>query len=584
MSKWKKSFIVLLLTTTMLAGTISVNAVSVNNRYTATNELTLHKIARYNSGKEAIGKNGVEISVYDAATKRVFAVNGDKRSIDILDLSRLTNTSKKVTALSKNQQILIQQLGEPAFDDVTSIAIHPKHDLLAVAVVNKKPLKGHIAFFNKNGKYINKVEVGYHPDMVSFTPDGKKLVVANEGEPSDDYAVDPLGSVSIITVSGAAGTIKQQHVTDVTFQSVKESQIDQNVRIYPHQNGEYQKSTSTPNGNNWATDFEPEYIAVDASSKFAYVVLQENNAIAKLDLNRKSFVHVNGLGYKDHSLPGNGLDVSDKDGGVNIKNWPLLGTYMPDGITLYSANGKTYLVSANEGDSRDYATPNKWSEETTVGKLDMSLLKLNADHYKGYTQEQLDLLVKESLTEDKLGKLKVSTAPFDVLNGETGTAVHDALYTFGARSFSIWDVENFDDGPVFDSGDSFEQIIAKQFPTGFNSDNEKSDSKDKRSTSKGPEPEDVKVAKLFGQQYAFVSLERVGGIMTYNVTNPKAAQYVTYTNDRNFAVADTEQDLGPEGLHIVEADKSPTGTPLLLVANETSGSLSVYEIRPKTKK
>lgn len=136
---------------------------------------------------------------------------------------------------------------------------------------------------------------------------------------------------------------------------------------------------------------------------------------------------------------------------------------------------------------------------------------------------------------------------------------------------------------MYDSGDAFEQITTKFAPSGFNSDNEKASSLDKRSTSKGPEPEDVKVVKLYGKQYAFVSLERVGGIIAYNVTNPNAAQFVTYTNDRNFALADTQQDLGPEGLHIVDGTKSPTGKPLLLVANETSGSLSIYEIRAKSK-
>ncbi|MDF2670076.1 MAG: hypothetical protein K0R67_2382 [Paenibacillus sp.] len=547
-------------------------------------ELSLKQIARYNSAKEAIGKNGVEIVSYDAVSQKAFTVNGDKRSMDIIDFSQLQAGSTSITNIvygadNNNliKRILIQSLGEPAFDDVTSIAVHPDLDLVAVAVLAVKPNVGHIAFFNKNGDYLKKVTAGFHPDMLTFTPDGTKLLVANEGEPTDGtYADDPKGSVSIISLAGGIDNLTDANVSDVTFDNLTLADIDANVRIFPSQGGVYHKRSEFPNGNNWSVDFEPEYITVDPSGTYAYVGLQENNAIAKLDIVNQKFLHVYGLGYKDHSLPGNEIDISDKDG-IAIKNYPLLGAYMPDGITMYQAGGKTYLVTANEGDSREY-TDNaaEYTEETKLGKLKPKL-QLNPSKYGNANQSTLDHFLSQFTDDKGIGALKLSTSVYDAVYGETGSAVHDALYTFGARSFSIWDADNIQAGPVFDSGSDFERITAEQIPDFFNLDNE-GNAKDKRSTSKGPEPEDVKLGDINGKKYAFVGLERVGGIMVYEVTNPQAPHFVTYVNDRSFAQLDTSTDIGPEGMNFIPAANSPTGKPLLMVAHETSGTLLVYEI------
>jgi hypothetical protein len=544
-----------------------------------TEELKLERIARY-SGKSQLGKNGVEIVTYDAATKKAYIVNGDpaRKSMEIIDLSGLAaRTAGTVTELVYQQKIGITSLGITGFDDLTSIAVHPTKNLIAVAVLAAKPNKGYVAFFDKNGNFLSNltVEVGYHPDMLTFTPDGNKLLVANEGEPTDDtYADDPVGSVSIIDVSNEAA-ISQSKVLDIPFE-LTEAQIDSNVRIYPF------GPTGKFAGRNFKKDFEPEYIAVAPDNSTAYVVLQEANAIAKLDLTQNKFVHIYGLGNKDHSLPGNEIDASDKDG-VDISKQPLLGTYMPDGMSIYQAGGKTYLVTANEGDSKDYKP---YKEEYRVKELAAAKrIRLDARYYKGYTQAELDAMLTDgTFTDDKkLGRMNVTTAVYDSTSSVTGAVYIDALYTLGARSFSIWDVEKLQSGPVYDSGSDFERIVAGHPVTKnhVNADNE-GNAADDRSDNKGVEPEDAEIGELNGQKYAFVGLERQGGIMVYNISDPKRTRYVAYQTDRDFTGSKptTAVDVGPEGLQFVPADKSPTGKALLLVANETSGSLSVYEITP----
>ncbi|WP_127580271.1 choice-of-anchor I family protein [Paenibacillus koleovorans] len=553
---------------------------------TATGELVLTKIARYDSMKVGAGteKNGVEIVNFDPISKKAFLVNGDANhpSMEIIDFSSLTTGSvTDIVYGGTNGNLLtripIRSLGESAFFDVTSIAIHPTQDLLAVAVLAEKPNKGYVAFFNKNGQYLKKVEAGYHPDMIMFTSDGNTVLVANEGEPTDNtYADDPKGSVTIVDVSGGINSVDQSKVTDVTFDELTIDDIDPNVRIFPFKDGVYHKRSEFPNGNNWSVDFEPEYITV--SGNIAYVSLQENNAIAKLDLTTKKFTHVYGLGYKDHTLPGNEIDLNEKDG-INIINQPVLGAYMPDGITSYQVGGKTYIVTANEGDSREYIYKDASGHEITVyteeKKLNAikSLLQFDASKFGNYTQDQFNTWLN-TINGDSA---KVTTAVYDAAFGETGSATHSVAYTFGARSFSIWDADNISAGPVYDSGSNFESITATMLPDYFNYSND-GNKKDKRSSSKGPEPEDVKLGVINGKTYSFVGLERIGGVMVYDVTNPMQPSFVTYKNDRDFTKLDHTTDLGPEGMNFVPADKSPTGKPLLFIAHEISGTLLVYEI------
>ncbi|HWP93311.1 MAG TPA: choice-of-anchor I family protein [Thermodesulfobacteriota bacterium] len=264
---------------------------------------------------------------------------------------------------------------------------------------------------------------------------------------------------------------------------------------------------------------------------------------------------------------GNRLDASDKDGVINLKNWPVFGMYQPDTIASFQANGMTYYVTANEGDTRDFEF---FSEEERIEDL-----TLDPTVFTDAAQLQ---------DETNLGRLKIT----NILGDLDKDGIFDKLFSFGARSFSIWDSFG---NLVFDSGDDFEKITAFKLPVNFNSDNEDNDSFDSRSDDKGPEPEAIAVGKIGSKSYAFIGLERIGGIMVYEVTNPKAPRFIQYLNNRNFNV-DAEingasnpaaGDLGPESIIFISQEDSPNGKPLLVVGNEISGTTTVYSIKLSRK-
>ncbi|MDY6803309.1 MAG: choice-of-anchor I family protein [Cyanobacteriota bacterium] len=256
---------------------------------------------------------------------------------------------------------------------------------------------------------------------------------------------------------------------------------------------------------------------------------------------------------------GNTLDASNEDDGINLENWPVFGMYQPDAIESFPIDGKTYYITANEGDARDYEG---FSEEARVGDVE---IELDPDVFPDAT---------ELKAEDALGRLKITNTKGDI----DGDGKFDRLYAFGGRSFSIWDEFG---NLVYDSSDDFEKLTAELFPDNFNSDNDDNDSFDSRSDDKGPEPEGVAVGEVDGITYAFIGLERVGGIMVYNITNPKKPKFVEYFNNREFdgdASEGTAGDLGPEGLTFIPAEDSPDGRALLVAANEVSGTTTIYQV------
>jgi hypothetical protein len=436
------------------------------------------------------------------------------------------------------------------------------HQGLIVAAVEADPKTdpGKAVFFNADGKILASVEVGALPDMVTFTPDGKRVLVANEGEPNDDYTIDPEGSVSIIDLPRNIRRLTQDHVRTATFTKFNDAELDPSVRIFGP-------------GASVAQDVEPEYITVSKDSKTAWVALQENNAIAVLDIKAGEFTAIHGLGFKDHLLPGNELDVSDRDDKINITNWPVLGIYQPDSIASYEYRGRTYIVTANEGDARDY---DGFSEESRFRALSSEFLICDdAERFNDFFAADNGINDLDGLRDNaNMGRLTVTT-----VNGlrEDGKCYKD-IYAFGARSFSIWNARL---EQVYDSGSEFERITADVNPDYFNSNHEEN-AFDNRSDNKGPEPEGVTVAKLWGRTYAFIGLERIGGVMIYDVTNPYAPAFVQYFNNRDFSAepgTPEAGDLGAEGLIVIEASKSPIrGVPLLVVANEVSGTTTVFRI------
>ena len=252
------------------------------------------------------------------------------------------------------------------------------------------------------------------------------------------------------------------------------------------------------------------------------------------------------------------LDASDRDNAINIRNWPIFGMYQPDAIASYTANNQTYYITANEGDSRDY---DGYSEEARIKDL-----TLDPTAFPNAAELQKD---------ENIGRLLVTTA----LGDTDGDGDYDQLYSYGGRSFSIW---NSQGQLVYDSGDAFERITAEQFPEFFNASNSNSNNNfDNRSDDKGPEPEGLVTGKINDRTYAFIGLERIGGVMVYDVTDPVSPTFVQYINNRDFTAATDSaaaKDLGPEGLAFISAQDSPNGKPLLVVANEVSGSTTFYQI------
>ena len=508
-------------------------------------------------GAGAFDKSAAEIVAFHAGSKRILTVNALSGKIDVLDASDPA-TPTKVGEVSGGENTTIN-----------SVAV--RRDGLAVATVEpeNKTDNGELIFFDasadKLGAVLGKVSVGALPDMVTITPDGAYALVANEGEPAEDYSYDPEGSVSVVTLPSDVAAAPQDAVRTADFNAFEGTLAEKGVHIF----GQVGDSKTE------AQNLEPEYIAVSGGK--AYVTLQENNAIAVVDIAAATVEDVWPLGYTDRrEVP---MDFSDKDGKIDIRTAPVKGILQPDSIAAYEVGGTTYLVLANEGDARDWEA---YSEEVRISKLGRKKLPPLCDGYAGMTAEQ----IKEFQKDENAGRLKITTA-FGLNEGKN---CYDDLYTFGGRSFSIF---TSDGKRVFDSGDQFEQITAELLPEHFNASH--TDNKlDSRSDDKGPEPEGVTVGKINGRTYAFIGFERLGGVMVYDITDPEHPAYQAYINNRDFSVnmeelADDGEDavqdglrrvgdLGAEGLVFVPATDSPNGHNLLLVGNEVSGTTTVFQV------
>ena len=480
--------------------------------------------------------NGAEIPAFDPGSDRFFTVAGS--TIEILSVS---STGALTLAGS-----LTPGFTPPTGTNIIPNSVAVKNGIVAVAyavqnATTNAQQTGQVSFYNAaDGAFLNSVAVGFLPDMLTFTLDGTKVLVANEGEPNSygqAASFDPEGSVSVIDLAGGVANATVKNATFTSFNSQTDALKAAGVRI-------------TGPGSTVAQDVEPEYIAISADGLTARVTLQENNAIAVLDIASATITNILPLGVKDHSQVGNGLDASDRDGGINIRPQPVFGLYQPDAIASFTANGQTYYITANEGDARDYTG---FSEEVRIGAAtldptrfpDAATLQNNAN----------------------LGRLTVSKATSD----KDGDGDLDRLEAFGARSFSIWDANG---NQVFDSGDQLEQITAAQRPTLFNSDGTAA-TFDTRSDNKGPEPEGVVIGVINNRTYAFIGLERVGDVVVYEVTNPNKPVLVQYVN--------TPEDVAPEGLTFISAADSPTGKPLLATANEVSKTLALFEVTPPVR-
>ncbi|KJV06522.1 choice-of-anchor I family protein [Methylocucumis oryzae] len=515
----------------------------MNGSVYAESVISLEVIGQHQTGVFAEG--AAEIVAFDAGSQRVFKVNAQSATVDVLDISK-PSTPVLVNTIDATS------LGASA----NSVAVNKGVVAVAIEAVNKQD-PGVVAFYDASTlSLLKSVTVGALPDMLTFTPDGRNVLVANEGEPNDDYTVDPEGSVSIIDIAKGVANAIVRTVDFKAFNGMEAELRAKGVRIFGL-------------GATAAQDFEPEFITLSDNSRYAWVSLQEANALALIDVNLAKVLDIQPLGFKDHSKVKNAIDASDRDSRINITKWPVKGMFQPDGIASYNYRGDTFIVTANEGDSRDY---DGYSEEARVKDL-----VLDPTAFPNAAELQKD---------ENLGRLKTTLA-----NGDTdGDGDVDEIYSFGARSFSI---RNSRGQLVFDSGADFEKITKQRLKSEFNSNHEENGSFDSRSDDKGPEPEGVVLGTIGNQVFAFIGLERIGGIMIYDVTDPYNVTFVDYINNRNFnvdaqladgSVNPSVGDLGPEGLTFIPAGKSPNKKPLLVVGNEVSGTTTVYQVMVKKLK
>lgn len=457
-------------------------------------------------GSIDIGEKGAaEISAYDPATKRLFVVKNDGANmIKVLDLS----DPAKIVDLHKD----ILTTG----GNVNSLSV--SNGKLAAAIeASNKTLAGRVDVFNTSTHaLIKSIPTGALPDMVTFSPDGKFILTANEGEPLPDYSADPFGSVSIISVDENYA-VKQLDFSG--FASQEAALRGKGFRIFG------------PN-TAFGQDIEPEYITVAPDSKTAWVTLQENNAIAKIDLTSKTITDILPLGFKDYDTDANAIDVSDKDGVTAFKKVPVKGMYQPDAIAVLQTGGVPYLFTVNEGDVREWGA---YAENVRIKDLplDPAVFPNAADLKK----------------ETALGRLYVTKTLGDANND----GLYEALYSFGARSFSIWNGNT--GAQVYDSRNELD-VKAKE--AGIYDD--------ARSDDKSIEPEGIALGTMGDKTIAFVGLERVDAVAIYDVTNPVSPRFLNIVKTGD----------APEGVLFVDAKNSPNKKSLLIVSSEDDGVIKVF--------
>lgn len=305
-----------------------------------------------------------EISAFSPVSNRIYTTNAEENELKILNVDSNGWLSEHST--------LTLIGGGP-----NSVTTYGNWVAVAVEAVNKQD-DGNVLIYDLEGNLQRIIKAGALPDMLTFTPNGKFLIVANEGEPDDEYKNDPEGTVTVINTN----TWMPATADFNTFNSTKLK----NVRIFG------------PDAS-IAQDLEPEYITVSADSSTAWISLQENNALAKLDIASATITDIYGLGYKKHQQNKNAFDASNKDNAINIQTWPTYGMYQPDAIASFEYKGSTFILSANEGDARDY---DGYSEEVRVEDL-----ILNPDAFEN---------ARELQQIENLGRLKTTTANGDINN------------------------------------------------------------------------------------------------------------------------------------------------------------------------
>ncbi|MCC9599428.1 choice-of-anchor I family protein [Stieleria sp. JC731] len=455
------------------------------------------------------GLSGAEISAFDPASQRLFVTSGS--GLQIVDLS---NPASPVLLST------LAPTADGASDDaITSVAVSVAGIVAAAVPGADEQADGHVFFYSAvDGLFLGSVQVGALPDMVTFTPDGMTLLVANEGEPGGDPIVDPAGSVSIVDLSTGVATATVQTADFTSFDGSEDALRAAGVKL--------------TSGNTVSQDVEPEYITVVPDGSVAVVTLQENNAVAIIDLSTATVTDILPLGYKDHAAINAQIDpTNNSPDALTLGSFPVRGLFQPDAIANYIAGGSVYFVTANEGDARD-------AEET-----DIQSVTLDPTMFPAAAALQ---------DANSAGELEIT----NLFGDADGDGDFDVLYSYGARSFSIW---NETGDLVFDSGD----LLARATDAlGLYDDG--------RSDNKGTEPEGVTIGQIDESTYAFIGMERANATAVFDITDPSNVVLTQILHDTN--------DVSPEGLTFISAADSPNGSPMLVVSNEVSNSLRVYSI------
>jgi len=555
-----------MLATSVAISTLFSTALPVQNVSAEGSSAELISVGRWVSGS---GLGGAEISAFDAKSKRIFVTNGATNQIDIVSIK----DPKKPVLFGRIN------LAKKGVTGIQSVATKDGLVAIAAQVSTDKAVPGKVFLADVSGKLSpsapNGIVVGSLPDSVHFSPNGQYIVTANEGEPTSycltngalPTTTDPNGSVSIIDLS--ASKLKATTVDFSAFDDRKNAMVYAGARVFG------------PNAT-VAQDLEPEYITISNDSEYAYVTLQENNAIATIDLTTKKVVSVNGLGFK--SFATDGLDASDRDSAVKIAPANVFGMYQPDAIAQVTRGATTYLFTANEGDAREYPC--------LMGGTSTTALEAEDVRFGKNAAASVDATLKSDAVA---GRLKVTPfTPASVAGAPVNASTSiTAGYSYGARSFSVWQASNvegvFPMTRVYDSGSSIEKYLSTTRAASFNADWNTTtglvNAVDSRSSSKGPEPEGLAVGRAYGRMWMVLGLERDGGLMLYDVTDPTFPIFKSYINTSNPAgnlLQSTKKtaaagDVSPEGILFVSDKESPTGKAMVIVSYELSGTVGIYQ-------
>lgn len=489
---------------------------------------------------------GAEIFQYDPRTQKVYSTaSGSVPGVEVIDF-RDPREPQRIQIVDLSEAFATAKL-----DSVASVAIDPTGRGLGAAALipedsNVNP--GRIGLFNmRTGAVLGFVEVGYHPDSVAFAPDGQTILVANEGEFSAKGPSAP-GSISVIDVHDLTVLEPIKGLTAETYGFTEEN-LASGVDL--------SGLRSNQPGAAPETFLEPEYV-IGVGQK-AFVSIQESNAIGVFDTEAKQWVAVHDLLLRTHDI-----DTSDRDSEAKLfETKPearLFHIPMPDMIAAYEVEGRSYILTANEGDARP--------DGLDVARVHDLGKKGRPPLNRQYKRKLSELYGPHTFKNANLGRLEVSIV--DGLN-EKGEIIN--LHTFGSRSFSILDADSGE--IVFDSGSDFERLSARFGGQNYNANQEPGDF-DSRSDAKGPEPEAVTVGTIDGRNFAFIAMERSGFVFIYDVTNPQAAYCVGMID----TLGDDGHDLAPEFLQFVPASDNATGLDLILIGFEKSQTISTYSLVP----